>query len=126
MRPSQPPKLEQFVGFIDMLNGKPGPDNRPAGEVTLAFLDEGEEKLSRARLDLSVDDYAKAIKAHSATSIVTVRGLLHRGPRISVITDYRLFEIIDAQMKQEVAEGVIMHESPPPYNPPKPPPEAKK
>jgi hypothetical protein len=125
LRPSHQPRLEKFVGLIDTLNGKPGPDNRPAGEAILAFLDEGEEKLSKARLDLVVDDYAKAIQAHAVTGVVTVRGVLHRGPRISVIRDYRDFEVIDAQVEQELPTGMVMHETPPPYNPPKPPPDAK-
>ena len=125
LRPSHQPKLEQFVGLIDTLDGKPGPDNRPAGEVILAFLDEGEEKLSKARLYLAVDDYAKAIRAHAVTSVVTVKGVLHRGPRISVIRDYRDFEVIDAQVEQELTTGLVMHETPPPYNPPKLPPDAR-
>ena len=74
------------------------------------------------RLDLSVDEYARAIKAHAANSIVMLKGVLHRGARVSVIRDHREFEVIDEAMEKQMAAGLAMHETPPPYNAPKPPP----
>ena len=124
LRPAQGSKEDFFIGWVDALDGKPGPDRRPQGDVTLAIP--FEERLLKARLVLSVDDYAKAIKAHATNSVVMLRGVLHRGARISVIKSYREFEVIDEVMDKQLTEGIAMHETPPPYNAPKPPPDEKK
>lgn len=125
LRPAQGPREAQFIGWIDALDGKPGTSGRPQGFVTVAFVVEGEDKLLRARLDLSADEYAKAIRAHATNSIVMLKGVLHRGARVSVIRDHREFEVIDEAMEKQVAAGLAMRETPPPYNPPKPPPDAQ-
>jgi hypothetical protein len=54
-----------------------------------------------------------------------LRGLLHRGTRISVIRNHREFEVIDEVMEKQLTEGMAVHETPAPYNLPKPPPDAK-
>jgi hypothetical protein len=128
LRPAQGLKEATIIGWVDALDGKPGPDGRQQGTVTIEIPLEGMEKFIKARLDLSADDYAIANKAHMARDVVRLTGVLHMGPRISVIKSYREFENIaemDAAAHRLIEEGMKMHETPPPYNSPKPPPDAK-
>jgi hypothetical protein len=114
-----------IIGWVDALDGKPGPDNRLQGLVTLEIPLEGMEKFIKARLDLTADDYEKAIKAHMARDMVRLAGVLHRGPRVSVIRNYREFENIDEMERaahrliDEYEEHLKMHETPPSYGAPK-------
>jgi hypothetical protein len=87
---------------------------------------EGEEKLLQARLDLSADEYAKAIRAHALNRIVMLKGVFHRGVRTGVIRDHREFEVIDEAAERHLTEAFALHETPPSHAPPKPPPDAKK
>ena len=122
MRPAPGLKEATIIGWVDALDGKPGSDGRQQGAVTLEIPLDGMEKFIKARLDLSADDYAKAIKAHMAHDVVRLTGVLHRGARISVIRDYKEFEDInesEADANRLADEGLKMNETPPPYNAPK-------
>jgi hypothetical protein len=66
------------VGFVEGLEGRPGADGRPAGEIQVVIT-QGDE-IVHARLELSADDYTLAITAHANNSPVYFRGVLHRAP----------------------------------------------
>jgi hypothetical protein len=94
LREAPVPKPDAFVGFVDVLRGQPGPDGRPFGEVVVSIImDDGET--IRARVDLSVEDYAVAGAAHLASDPVYFQGYLIRLPRnnrIERIADFRRLE----------------------------------
>jgi len=93
LRPKETPKGDLFIGKIDALNGKPGVDGRPQGEVIFAFL--AEDEILKAKIDLSPEDYAKACDAHKYTQFVELHGVLHRGTRIHRISDHKQFSVRD-------------------------------
>jgi len=125
LRPAQGSKEDVFIGWIDALDGKPGPDGRQEGGVTIEIPLEGMDKFIKARLDLPADDYATAAKAHMAHNVVRLRGVLHRGARISVIrhpSEFENLEETETPARRLADEGMALHETPPPYNAPKEPP----
>jgi hypothetical protein len=83
LRPGSRGQRELFVGFVEVLRGVPGPDDRPAGEVLVSIL--RDEEAVQARLHLDADDYAAAGLAHLQHQPVRFEGVLHRGPRLSRI-----------------------------------------
>ncbi len=70
------PQPAWYVGFVEGLDGRPGPDGRPAGLVRITITQSDE--LLHAYLDLPADDYAVANTAHMSSSPVYLRGVLHR------------------------------------------------
>lgn len=91
LRPTaSPPTLEVFVGSVDTLQGKIGMDGRMAGEVTIKIFS---EESSRAKLDLSPDDYKVACDAHAGGHHVTFQGYLEFGRRKHRILNYSLFQM---------------------------------
>jgi len=93
LRPSPAPAESLFVGYVDTLNGSPGPDGRMQGETRFVLVHE-EEEIIRARSDLGPDDYQKAVQAHGAARIVKFNGILHIGRRVHQITKVQQFEIL--------------------------------
>ena len=91
LRSTPAPRQDTFVGFVDVLRGQPGPDNRPSGEVVFSIVLEGNE-LVRAKADLNPEDYHIAGESHLATDPVYFRGFLVRAPRtnrIDKLSDFR-------------------------------------
>jgi len=93
LRPSPAPAQSLFVGFVDTLNGNPGPDGRMQGATRFVLVHE-EEEVIRARSELGPDDYQKAVQAHGAARIVKFNGILHLGRRVHQITNVQQFEIL--------------------------------
>jgi hypothetical protein len=71
---------ELFVGFVEVLRGIPGEDDRPAGEVVVSIL--RDDEAVRARLSLDADDYVVAAQAHLDHKPVRFEGVLQRSWRV--------------------------------------------
>ncbi len=97
LRPSPVPAESLFVGYVDTLNGKPGPDGRMQGETRFVLVHE-EEEIIRARSDLGPADYQKAVQAHGAAQIVKFKGILHMGRRVHQIAHVQQFEILGSML----------------------------
>jgi hypothetical protein len=76
LRTSPRPQPTWHVGFVQELSGRPGPDDRPAGEVQVAITQADE--VVPARLELAADEYALASNAHLNNTPVYFRGVLYR------------------------------------------------
>jgi hypothetical protein len=98
LRSAPRPQSDWFVGFVDALRGVPGEDHRPAGEVIVSLLQEDESL--KARLNLSVEDYAKANEAHMTTSPVLFRGILYRSLRLGQVEQVRDFQVVPRPAEQ--------------------------
>ncbi len=86
------PEPAWFVGYVDGLRGQPGPADRPAGEVLVTIF--RDQELVRARLDLSVEDYETADRAHMTNTAVVFSGVLSRAPRVGRIEHVRDFQLL--------------------------------
>ena len=75
LRPSPSPAESLFVGFVDTLNGNPGPDGRMQGETRFLLVDD-EEGTIRARTDLGPKDYQTAVRAHGRRRLSSSRASL--------------------------------------------------
>ena len=93
LKPAPIPKTDTFVARIDMLNGKPDNSGIMSGEVVLVWLDEDNVPI-RAKVDLSVDDYASACDAHKTYRHIRLRGTLLQRSRQNRILDYSDFQLI--------------------------------
>src|SRR5439155_4381702 len=79
LRAAPRPQPDWFVGFVEGLNGLPGENHRPTGEVIVTLM--GDEEAIKARLSLNADDYAAANQAHMTDSPVVFQGVLYRSVR---------------------------------------------
>lgn len=83
-----------FYGTVETLNGTVGEDGKRSGEVVLALLLSDEEIL-KARVNLSVEEYAKAVSAHEkGVGYVSITGILQRGARTGYITNIKDFSTL--------------------------------
>jgi hypothetical protein len=80
LRTAPQPEPAVFLGYVDVLRGLPGEDDRPRGEVMVTLFQEDE--LVRAWLNLSAEDYEAANQAHMTNTPVTFLGILYRGSRV--------------------------------------------
>ena len=94
LRPKLESKLNSFVGKISELKGEPDDEGKMQGEILLAFLSEDNEVL-KGKLSLNSNDYALACDAHKQSRAVKLQGILHRGIRVHIISDYKDFEIVN-------------------------------
>jgi hypothetical protein len=92
LRSTPQPRRDRFVGFVDVLRGQPGPDNRPAGEVMVTLFQDDE--LIKAWLDLPADVYETANQAHMTNSPVGFEGVLNRSPRVGRVVQVSNFRLI--------------------------------
>jgi hypothetical protein len=76
LRSNAQPGPAWHVGFVLELHGRPGPDDRPAGEVQVAIT--RADEVLPARMALGADEYALAATAHLSNTPVYFRGVLHR------------------------------------------------
>jgi hypothetical protein len=92
--PSAKELNDTFLGTVEELKGDEGNGLGRSGEVILTLL-VGSEKII-ARVNLCVDHYKAAIKAHSAIgTYIKVKGNLHPGRRIKTLDDVSLFELVE-------------------------------
>lgn len=83
-----------LIGTVEELKGEVGADGRRHGLVLLRVM--ADDELVNASIDLSADDYDKAVGAHvNGPSVrIKVRGKLQRFARASKIVEASDFEII--------------------------------
>jgi hypothetical protein len=94
------PKPDWFVGFVDGLNGLPGENHRPAGEVIVTLM--SDEEVVKARLSLNGDDYAVANQAHMTDSPVVFQGVLYRSVRGGRVEQVRHFQMVPRPVVEPV------------------------
>jgi hypothetical protein len=105
LRSKPQPRVDRFLGFVDVLRGQPiGDDSRPSGEVRFTLFDKENE--IHARASLTAADYAEAAAAHLANEPVTFKGVLHRLPRLN-----RIDEVTEFRRVQFHEGGNIASES---------------
>jgi hypothetical protein len=94
LRPSAGEAREQqLIGTVEQLSGVVGDDGRRSGEVQFTLLKDNEQLRARATLD--ADQYALAMQAHErGDAYVVLRGILHRGPRVSRVEPLRVLELL--------------------------------
>lgn len=83
---------QRYDARVDELKGDTDEGGRRSGLVVLTVL--LDEEVVKANVMLAADDYDKAIEAHRTSSLVTIRGRLHRLRRAGRIEDPRQFELI--------------------------------
>lgn len=93
LRPVEVPKRQLLVGFVETLNGRPNPDNRPEGQVILRLITPEGETL-RARTELDADEYARADQAHMQNLPVSLEGVLRQVGRTFRIDQVSGFAIV--------------------------------
>jgi hypothetical protein len=82
-----------LIGTVEELKGEVGADGRRYGLVLVRVL--ADDELVNASVELSADDYAKAVDAHTnAGTQIKLRGKLQRSARASRIVDVTNFELI--------------------------------
>jgi hypothetical protein len=93
LRSTPEPETITFFGFVDSLHGSPvPPDRRPSGEVRVTLMEQDEE--IHARLELNVEDYAKAGRAHLDRKPIMLSGNLHRLPRLNRVENVTEFDFV--------------------------------
>ena len=84
MRPPDEEKEAVFIGKVSQLKAEPDPGNRTEGEIMLNFMGDG-EKVIRAKVILSTEDYGNASIAHKEGKNVLIKGILKTSGRTKVI-----------------------------------------
>lgn len=84
LRPTEESQSKPWIAFVDELRGTEGDTGAREGEVGLTIFDDSQ--LIRARATLDKEQYQTAYEAHNPTRPLVVRGHLHRGPRVSRLT----------------------------------------
>ena len=94
MRPSESNAPKRHLGMVKELKGAPGPHGQPEGEVVFILISE-DGTPSRARAQLSHDQYMTALAAHAAPAPIIVEAELHRARRgyeLRNVTDIGLWQ----------------------------------
>ena len=86
------PQAAEFIGHVDELRGELGEDGRRRGEVRLTIYHEDEA--IKAAADLNAEQYDAAVRAHVSGQRIVARGLLNRGPRLSVLNGIVSFGLL--------------------------------
>jgi len=84
---------DDFIGKISLTKADPDIHSRTEGEIILNYIIGDEEKVSKARVVLSNEDYDKACEAHKQGKSVKIRGKLVSIGRSKIIENPS-FEII--------------------------------
>lgn len=85
-------KSTKIIGRIMKLESTPDVQQRKSGKITVAYLDENDRRRT-VMVELSKDDYGKAIKAHERGNHVEIVGDVSYGKRASM--SYESFGIIE-------------------------------
>jgi hypothetical protein len=103
LRPDPSATEDRYVGFVEELRGGLAPEGSgPSGEVWLSVHEDGD--FVRARVNLSVAQYAIANAAHMAGELIRLRGLLRRLPRSREIESVTEFGLIDPDDPSESSD----------------------
>lgn len=93
LRPAEEPATLLFVGHVESVGGELGDDRRMRGEVVLSLM--LEDSLQAARVTLGPEYWSIAHAALATHSVVTLKGILHRGTRTHRITDVSEFSALN-------------------------------
>lgn len=97
LRPQSDPEHDVFVATVDELRGIMNDEGVREGDVTLSLYSRESDEIVSARAELRAEWYTKAHEAHMHGSYVIVKGVLHRGSRVSRLSEVGLFEILKNQ-----------------------------
>jgi len=95
LRPGTDAQPDTFFGYVDTLDGEPGPGGQMQGEVILRIAGDG-ERMIRAKTILDAAQHDVAVQAYRTQQIVKVDGVLTRGRRLGTIDNPRNLQIIQA------------------------------
>jgi hypothetical protein len=84
---------DEFIGRISQTKADPDPYTRSEGEIILNYVLGDEEKVSKARVVLTSEDYEKACEAHKNGKTVRIKGKLITSGRSKSIEN-PVFEIM--------------------------------
>ncbi|MBY0313220.1 MAG: hypothetical protein K2W85_14205 [Phycisphaerales bacterium] len=93
LRPGADAEPDTFVGYVDTLDGEPGPGGQVEGDVVLRVAVD-DEKLIRAKTTLDAAAHAIAVEAYRTQAIIRIDGVLTRGKRLGTIDSPANFQII--------------------------------
>lgn len=69
-----------------------GQDGRRQGDVRLTL---DHDEAVQVFANLTAEQYDLAVRAHMNAQRVVIRGILNRGPRLSVVSGVESFELLD-------------------------------
>jgi hypothetical protein len=84
LRPSEESRPKAWIGFVDELKGTETDGGAREGEVVFTIFDDDE--LVRAKATLTRQQYQMAYEFHNPARPLFIIGQLHRGPRVSRLT----------------------------------------
>ena len=93
LKPVETGYEDDFVGKISMTKADPDIHTRSEGEIILNYITGDEEKVAKARVLLSNEDYTRACEAHQQGRSVKIRGKLVNTGRTKMI-EQPSFEIV--------------------------------
>ena len=91
LTPSIGPSSRFITGLVTDLHGERTSEGKPAGDIEVSFQF-NDEDIIKARVALTVEDYALALKAHSNGHYVSFIGTLKLGIQSHKISDVREFK----------------------------------
>jgi hypothetical protein len=89
LKPKDEGKAGQFIGKISKAQADPDTNNRSEGEITFNFIGD-EDKITKAKVFLSVEDFRKALDAFDKGYNVKINGLLKSSGKSKIIQDPHL------------------------------------
>ena len=92
LRPNEEAAAKTWVAYVEELLGADTGEGVREGEVVLRLFDD--DQVIRARAALKADDYKIAYEAHNPTHPLVVVGQLHRGPRVSRLSNISKVEFL--------------------------------
>ena len=95
LRPDVDPEPELYLAWVDELKGTENDEGHREGFVIVRFYDG--ERFVKARAELSVDQYAEAVRSHNPARPVWIRGRLHYKPRVSQLEQVEQVSLFDPQ-----------------------------
>ena len=84
LRPMEESRPKAWIAFVDELKGAESGSGLREGEVVFTIFDDDE--LVRAKASLTREQYQIAYESHNPVRPLFVLGQLHRGPRVSRLT----------------------------------------
>ena len=92
LKPHQEATKSDFIGKIVGLAGSENEQGDIEGDITLAILDDDDNKKAKAFLNQKF--YCEACDAHKKGNYVKISGLLREKPRLNILEDVSSFEVI--------------------------------
>ena len=93
LRPDVNPEPELYYAWVDELKGNENDEGHREGDVIIRFFDG--ERTVKARAQLNADQYAEAVRAHTPSRPIWIRGRLHYKPRVSRLEQVDQVSVFD-------------------------------